>query len=249
MVVNAESDPRLERVERFFAGTGATYDHIVHVFTLGIDRLWKNRILGKLFDPSHVMDLACGTGILTFAVAKRFPNCRVVGVELREEYLGIARKKAKEFNIENVEFILSRAEDVLLNEQFDAVISSYLAKYADLKPLVRNLTRMLRENGLLLFHDFTYPAHPMLAAGWELYFKLLQRFASKKYPEWRNVFYELPPFLRQTNWVKDLRSAMQENNLTAITEEYLTLGASAILTAVKPAAIPADRLPEGSHLS
>jgi demethylmenaquinone methyltransferase / 2-methoxy-6-polyprenyl-1,4-benzoquinol methylase len=227
-------DSRLDLVERFFSGTGSSYDHIVNLCTLGIDRLWKKRILKQLANPQRVMDLACGTGILTFAIAERFPDCRVIGVELRDEYLKIARQKAKALRILNVEFILSRAEDVLFDQSFDCITSSYLAKYAELKPLVSNMTRMLRSGGLVLFHDFTYPSNPMLAAGWEIYFKLLQRLGTLRYPQWKTVFYGLPDLVRQTVWVSDLQLTMRDCGLTQIELEYLTLGASAIITARKP---------------
>ncbi len=227
------TDPRLELVERFFSGTGATYDHIVNLCTLGIDRYWKERILQQLSMPRRAMDLACGTGILTLAIARRFPRCHVVGVELREEYLVFARKKAVDLGVTNVEFILSRAEDVLFSEEFDCITSSYLAKYADLKPLVRNMTRMLTPKGLLLFHDFTYPAKPIWAACWELYFKLLQRFGTAQYPQWKNVFYGLPELVRRTRWVQDLHTAMEENGLRDINLQYLIFKASAIMTGEK----------------
>jgi len=228
-----QTDPRLELVEQFFSGTGTTYDHIVNLCTLGIDRVWKERILEKLSNPRRVMDLACGTGVLTFAIAERFPGCHVIGVELRDEYLNLAKRKAKGLGITNVEFILSRAEDVVLNDSFDCITSSYLSKYADLKLLVRNMTRMLRQDGLLLFHDFTYPSNPIWAACWEFYFKLLQRFGAWKYPQWKNVFYGLPELVRRTSWIEDLRLAMEENGLREIKLQYLIFGASAIMTGRK----------------
>ena len=79
-------DSRLELVERFFRGTGSTYDLVVNVATFGIDRLWKRRIVSLI--PPHaqrILDLACGTGISTAAIARRFPNARIVGVELRDD--------------------------------------------------------------------------------------------------------------------------------------------------------------------
>ena len=75
-------DPRLELVERFFRGTGATYDLVVNAATFGIDRRWKRRLVGLI--PAHatrILDLACGTGISTAAIARRFPQAGIVGVE------------------------------------------------------------------------------------------------------------------------------------------------------------------------
>lgn len=156
---HAESaDQKLALVQRFFSNTGSTYDFMVNAATFGIDRRWKRIIIDALpADPTRVADLACGTGILTFGIARRYPGCRVVGVELRDEYLQIARDKARARGVDTVEFVLGRAEDYAPAETFDAVVSSYLAKYADLPLLIRNTQAMLKPGGLVLMHDFTYP--------------------------------------------------------------------------------------------
>jgi len=224
----------IELVHRFFSGTGATYDYMVNFCTTGIDRWWKRKILEKIPQrPMRIIDQASGTGILTFKIAHKFPLCRVIGVELRKEYLKIAKEKATALNLSNVEFILGRAEDVLLNESFDCITSSYLAKYAEFGSLIRNAKKMLRENGLLIMHDFSYPAGRVFAQIWESYFKLLQTVGSRKYPQWRNIFYGLPILLRQTRWVTELVKTLQENAFSDITLESLTLGTSTIVTARK----------------
>ena len=184
-----EVGDKLALVHNFFSGTGRTYDFIVNVATFGIDRLWKRIIVDALpADPKRVLDLACGTGILTFAIARRFPNCRVIGVELRDEYLQIARAKSETLGLNNVEFVLSRAEDFDSEESFDCVVSSYLAKYADLPLLTRNTARMLAVDGLLLMHDFTYPPNSILVGVWRLYFKTLQLVGTPFVPAWRRDF-------------------------------------------------------------
>src|SRR5262249_45354816 len=127
---------RLALVEQFSQGTAPSYDFIVHASTLGADARWKRRIVEAI--PPHaerILDLASGTGILTFAIAERFPNARIVGVELRDEYLQVARRRARERGLERVEFVLGRAEDYASAEPFDAIVSSYLAKYAELDVL------------------------------------------------------------------------------------------------------------------
>ena len=228
------SDPRIDLVHRFFSGTGPSYDHVVNLCTLGFDHWWKRKILEKLPErPTRIMDLACGTGILTFRVARKFPECRVIGVELRSEYLDIARDKAKAKRIGNVEFILSRAEDVLLEEPLDCITASYLAKYADLTTLTRNMRRMLRRGGLLVMHEFTYPCSRPFAWMWELYFKLMQTAGSGKYPQWRTIFFELPALIRKTQWMTELVNLLHEHSFTDIATESLTFGTSAIVTAKK----------------
>jgi len=224
--------PKIELVNRFFSGTGPTYDYLVNLTTLGLDRWWKKKILEKIPEgPARILDQACGTGILTFKIAHQFPRCRVVGVELRDEYLNIAEEKTKALKLNNVEFVLGRAEDVLLKESFDCITSSYLAKYAELGSLIRNIKKMLHIGGRLIMHDFTYPPNGTFARIWHLYFNLLQTVGSRKYPQWKTVFYELPEFLRETKWVAQLVGCLKENSFADIRIEPLFLGTSTVVTA------------------
>lgn len=229
-----EADPNLALVHRFFSGTGTTYDFIVNATTFGIDRRWKRIIIDQIPpDPARVLDLACGTGILTFGIARRYPNCRVVGVDLQDEYLQIARDKLRALRLGNVEFVLSRAEDYSSTEVFDCIVSSYLAKYADLPVVTRNAKMMLKEGGLLLMHDFTYPPKEFLVRIWRAYFKLLQIIGTPLFPAWREIFHGLPGVIEQSRWCAELQWALRENAFRDIHMRYLTLYGSALVTARK----------------
>ncbi len=224
------ADSRQELVQRLFAGTGATYDSMVYFGTFGCDRSWKKKILAKVPSTStRVLDLACGTGIVTFDIAQRFPHCQVIGVDMTQEYLDVAREKAKKLSITNVEFIHQRAEEVSFKEPFDCVTASYLAKYADLKRLTRNVKGMLNENGLFIMHDFTYPDNPLIASLWEFYFKLLQKAGTPFCPQWRTVFYELPQVVRNTSWLPDLVDSLREGGFKRISVERMLVGSAAIV--------------------
>jgi demethylmenaquinone methyltransferase/2-methoxy-6-polyprenyl-1,4-benzoquinol methylase len=224
--------PGAEIAHRFFAGTGPTYDLIANLCTLGFDISWKTMILRKIPPrPVRIIDQACGTGILTLRIARRFPSCRVTGVELRREYLNIAKQKAASMKLKNLEFILGRAEDVVLNGPVDCITSSYLAKYAELGSLVRNAAAMLRKDGLLVMHDFTYPHGHGFPRIWELYFKMLQTAGAMFFPRWKTAFNELPQFLRKSRWVPELLAFLKENGFTNVCFESLTCGTSAIVTA------------------
>jgi demethylmenaquinone methyltransferase/2-methoxy-6-polyprenyl-1,4-benzoquinol methylase len=218
--------------ERFFSGNGATYDQIANLSTLGLDLWWKRIILARIPAGSRtIIDQACGTGILTFKIARRFPRSRVVGVELQEGYLEVARKRARDLHLDNVDFILGRAEDVVLGAGVDCITSSYLAKYADLDRLVANARGMLRSDGVLIVHELTYPASPVLAGLWRLHLRLLQTYGARRYPEWEIAFRELPALLRESRWVDDLTRALSTNHFSDIAARPLAFDASTIVTA------------------
>jgi demethylmenaquinone methyltransferase/2-methoxy-6-polyprenyl-1,4-benzoquinol methylase len=223
-----------ELANRFFSSNGTTYDQIANLSTVGLDIWWKKKILNKVpKDSARILDQACGTGILTFKIARRFPQSRVIGVDLQDEYVTIARKKAEDLQLANIEFISGRAEDVILDGGFDCIASSYLAKYADLDQLVENARGMLRAGGVLIMHELTCPAHPVFARLWKLNFKFLQTYGAWKYPEWETAFRELPAVLQETNWVNELTEVLRANQFSSINAESLTFEASAIVTARK----------------
>jgi demethylmenaquinone methyltransferase/2-methoxy-6-polyprenyl-1,4-benzoquinol methylase len=225
---------KTDLVRRFFSGTGTTYDQIVNLCTLGFDRLWKQKIIEKIPQGSlRIMDQACGTGILTIRIARRFPQSRIIGVDVTEEYLRIARMKVQAQGLGNVEFVLGRAEEVQQEGGLDCITSSYLAKYAEMETLVGNIKTMLRDGGRVIMHDFTYPSNRVFARLWGFYFKLLQTLGSWKYPHWKTVFAELPGFLKEADWTNELVNTLQEKGFSDITVESLTWGTAAIVTARK----------------
>ena len=235
MNAKGSSGARRALVERFFQGTGASYDFMVNAATFGIDRLWKRRLVELIPpNPARVLDLACGTGISTLAIAKRHPGCQVVGVELRNEYLELAREKLRQRGSGNIELVLGRAEDYRSEEPFDCITSSYLAKYAELPLLCRNAHAMLKPNGVFLAHDFTYPPKAYLVRIWRLYFGILQHAGSRLFPSWREIFYGLPELIEQSPWVEDLQRALEQSGFEDIRREDLTLYGSAIVSARRP---------------
>ena len=220
--------------ERFFSENSATYEHIANVSTLGLDGWWKRKVLNKI--PQHanrIIDQACGTGLLTFKIARRFPLCRIVGVDLQDEYLGIAKTKAETLRLTTVEFIHGKAEDVVLEGDFDCITSCYLAKYADLSVLVDHAHGMLREGGMFIMHELTYPTGLGCAFFWNMHFKLLQAYGKWKHPEWGIALHELPICLQETIWIDELVDALKANRFSDINIEYLAFGASAIVSAKK----------------
>jgi demethylmenaquinone methyltransferase/2-methoxy-6-polyprenyl-1,4-benzoquinol methylase len=252
-------DQKTALIEAFFAETGPTYDTVVHRFTLGIDRRWKKTLLAKIeaaFGTSpaqvldsacgagalrsaplsagpRVLDLACGTGILTLDIARTYPGSPVVGVDISGSYLAVARKKVAAGGVRNVTLVQCRAEDFVSEQPFNVVTTSYLPKYADIPRLIRNITRMLAPGGLVLFHDFTYPAAPILRAVFALYFKLAGPIGGFWYPAWRAVFRELPRVIQETHWVTETVEAMQQTALREIQVQSLTCQGSALVSARK----------------
>jgi demethylmenaquinone methyltransferase/2-methoxy-6-polyprenyl-1,4-benzoquinol methylase len=220
-------------VKQIFATTGKSYDFMVKVATLWQDTSWKKRILeisGRI-NPQTILDLACGTGILTFALAEKFPRSTVVGIDLQEEYLQCARAKKTKNDVKNVEFFERNAEDVIQGE-YDLITASYLPKYVDMDVVIGNCSRILNSKGLLIFHDFTYPEKTLYRFSYNVYWAFLKPLLWMS-ESWRTMSKELKGIISKTHWVHDMRNALETHGFTDIQVEVQPLEVAAIVYATK----------------
>ena len=223
----AESAKNL--VPKFFDETGTTYDGVVSYGTLGKDKYWKKKILEQISNGNSFLDLACGTGILTREIAKKFPNAKIVGIDITKSYLDVAKKNSNSFD--NISFILDDAEKFKLDSKFDCITASYLPKYCDPEILVKNCMTHLKPDGKIILHDFTYPKNLVIKLLWNFFFIFL-RLAGYFIPSWKDALIGLPKLIRRTKWLDSYSDAMKKSGLK-VSHQYLTYGASAILTGTK----------------
>ncbi len=215
-----------ELVPKFFDRTSESYDKIVSRTTLGKDSYWKKEILKKIPKCDSILDLACGTGILTQQIAQKIPNAKIVGVDVTPSYLEIAKKKLA--SNPNISFVQQDAEKLNLNTKFDCITSSYIPKYCTAEILVKTCLNHLKPGGKIILHDFTYPKNILVRKIWNLFFVILNRLG-KYAPDWKEVFVELPKLIRSSTWVEEYETSMRKNGLI-VERQSLSWGTSAILT-------------------
>ena len=79
--------PKKENIQDMFDSIAPEYDKLNHIMSLDIDKTWRKRALNQIFRPNgseramaaagdsengglHVLDIACGTGDFSIAIAK-----------------------------------------------------------------------------------------------------------------------------------------------------------------------------------
>lgn len=222
-----ESPKRL--VRRFFGNNAESYEKVVSLTTFGRDAYWKEEIIKRIKECNSVLDLACGTGVLTFKIAEKFPKSKIIGVDITRGYLEIAKLKLNRHH--KISFLLDDAEKLSLDTKFDCITSSYIPKYCNPRILIERCHCHLNSHGKIILHDFTYPKSKPVRLLWNLYFVILQTVGFFV-PNWKDVFKDLPKLIRSENWVDKCKDIMERNGMSVETR-YLTMGCSAILTGTK----------------
>ena len=114
--------------------------------------------LAQLLSPSpgsYVLDVGSGIGGASRYLAARY-GCRVVGIDVTEEYCGIASKLAKHMGLQDlVEYRVGDARHLpFSDESFDLVWTQHVSMNIAEKPdLYAGIFRVLKAGGRFAAHD------------------------------------------------------------------------------------------------
>ena len=150
-------------IKDLFDELSSHYDLLNDLFSLGLHRLWKKKLLSSLrpVDGEKWIDLCCGTGDLTIALSKLIsPNGKVIGVDSASEIMLIAKKKASTKGNLPIEWLNKDLFDENMEFEFvDGVVMSYgLRNLEDPFLGLKLIRKCLKPGGRAGILDFNRPA-------------------------------------------------------------------------------------------
>jgi ubiquinone/menaquinone biosynthesis C-methylase UbiE len=142
---------RRERSQGYFESVAGDWEHIRKSY---FDDRVTSLAIEKLLPRSLTLaDIGCGTGTLTFELA-RFAG-KVIGIDLSREMLRHARALAKERQLRNVEFRQGDALDLPLeSHSVDAAFCVMVLHFLpDPQRAIADLSRITRRGGTVILVD------------------------------------------------------------------------------------------------
>lgn len=171
--------------------SGRQYEFMARIFGLNND--FYSRALGnlQLEDGMAALDMGCGTGALSFALAqKSSPRCNIHGVDLSDEQIAYANKRL-EAQGGPLHFSTASMDDVLFPDAGLDLIMTSMALH-EAAPQVRraalaNTARMLKPGGRFLLVDVAKP----LLRGWGLLLRPVMALREKHRDNHNNVYADI----------------------------------------------------------
>jgi demethylmenaquinone methyltransferase/2-methoxy-6-polyprenyl-1,4-benzoquinol methylase len=160
--------------ELHFSEAACRYDFATRAMSLGRDGAWKRALVAALpeLETPCCLDLACGTGDIAFLLARRFPEGAILGLDLAEPMLDIARRRNRFAQVRFARGDLGATG--LPTASFDLVTGSYAIRNApELGAALDEIRRVLKPGGIAAFLDFSKSASPF----WQrLQYRLLKNW-------------------------------------------------------------------------
>ena len=170
-----------EEVREMFDNIAPKYDLLNHTLSMSIDRVWRRRVVGEVrrAKPGRILDVATGTGDLAIAMARRIRDVQVLGVDLSEQMLAVARRKIEARGLDG-RIVLDRGDAERLavaDASVDvATVAFGVRNFGDLGAGLRELARTIKPGGKVVILEFLRPRNRVFRALYEFYsYKILPR--------------------------------------------------------------------------
>jgi demethylmenaquinone methyltransferase/2-methoxy-6-polyprenyl-1,4-benzoquinol methylase len=162
---------KTQQVASMFDGIAHRYDALNRIISLGLDRRWRRRALAMLAAarPLSVLDVATGTGDLVVEMDRILRPEAIVGVDLSEEMLSLARRKTQSDASIGARLEFRQADTARLpfaQGTFDAVTVSFGVRNLEhLQASLTEMIRVLRPGGHCMILEFSTPRKPLVVIG------------------------------------------------------------------------------------
>lgn len=234
-------------VRRMFDSIAPDYDAMNHLMSLNVDRRWRKVALKQVLDVPgglgrqwSVLDVACGTGDFSIAIARgmrrRSVSGHVTGADLSEGMLEVMRGKVAKEGLGNMV-----SEDVgdcealdFGDGSFDRVTVAFgVRNFEDREKGLREVLRVLRGGGRFVMLELSVPSNPVLRWLFEKYFFAVAKLGGRisgDAASYRYLPASVVRFPQREEWLRFMRDCGFVN----VRHRSLTFGICRLYTGEKP---------------
>ena len=222
-----------------FDSIAGDYDALNHILSLDVDKIWRKKALKQIVDapaPVQVLDMACGTGDFSIAIAKALTGGHVTGVDLSEGMLAVMREKVDKAELNGMISIEEGDGENLRfpDNTFDRVTTAFgIRNFEDRPKGLREMLRVLKPGGRLVILELSRPENKIIRWFYDLYFlHILPKIGGKVSGD-KAAYAYLPASVAAFPGKKEFTATMREAGFRTVTHKAFTLGICRMYTGEK----------------
>lgn len=168
--------PKKEKIQAMFDGIAPSYDKLNHVMSLNVDKLWRRHALKEIVDgtPQQILDVACGTGDSTIAIAAAAGSgSRVIGADISEGMMALVMEKAAHEGVhDRIRLQVADGENLPYEEgTFHRVTCAFgIRNFEHKEKGLQEFYRVLRPGGKAVILELSVPRNKTVRWFYDLYF-------------------------------------------------------------------------------
>ena len=227
-----------EQVEKMFDTISGNYDGLNRVISFGTDIKWRKKVVDSIKDhqADSILDIATGTGDLAIKYAEKTNASKIIGLDISEGMLSVARKKIAGTELENkVKFIKGDSEALPFEDNsFDAVSVSFgIRNFENLEKGLSEIFRVLKPKGLFIILETSVPTKFPFKQGYLFHSKVLLPVIGKLFSKDKVAYSYLSESAAVFPFGEKLNNILRKIGFISVENKPQTFGAATIYTATK----------------
>jgi len=227
-----------EQVEKMFDAISENYDGLNRVISFGTDIKWRKKVLAIIIDhqPESILDIATGTGDLAIKFAEKTSATKIIGLDLSEGMLSIARKKVADTELKNtIEFIKGDSEALPFKDNmFDAITVSFgIRNFENLEKGLSEILRVIKPKGLLIILETSVPTKFPFKQGYQFHSKTVLPLIGKLFSKDKAAYNYLSESASVFPYGEKLNNILRKIGFINVINNPQTFGVATIYTATK----------------
>ncbi|MDE6022056.1 MAG: bifunctional demethylmenaquinone methyltransferase/2-methoxy-6-polyprenyl-1,4-benzoquinol methylase UbiE [Muribaculaceae bacterium] len=233
-----------KQVGDMFDSIAPSYDFMNTLMTGGLHKHWRNKALKMAAAmlpkgaPAKILDVACGTGDVTFRLHKMFPKAQITGLDLSPGMLWVANGKLGWYDHDTQELITFMEGDCLhlpfADNTFDFVTVAYgVRNFERLEEGYREMWRVMKPGGLICVIELSEPSNSPMRSLYRLYSRHVIPFVGKLVSHDVRAYSYLPESIAACPQREDMTRLMSNAGFSSPLYRSLTLGVVTIYLAKK----------------
>lgn len=220
-------------VAAMFNSIAKQYDFLNHFLSLGIDKLWRKKLvkLLKKQSPATVLDVATGTGDLAIAIHKGAKPNKIVGIDISEQMLQYGREKIIKKDLQQViDLQLGDSENLTFNDStFNAVTVAFgVRNFENLEKGLSEMYRVLKSGGMVYILEFSMPRYFPFKQLYRLYFFKILPWVGRLFSGDAQAYRYLPESVEQFPRNEVMLNKLNDAGFCGTNYVVLTCGIAAI---------------------
>jgi len=235
---NTGQGTKKQQVADMFNNISKTYDFLNHFLSFGIDIIWRKKAINELKNdqPKLILDVATGTGDFAFEALSLLDPEKIIGVDISQGMLDIARQKIIKRGLGNkFEVKLGDSEKLPFEANaFDAVTVAYgVRNFENLEMGLADIQRVLKPGGKAVVLEFSKPKVFPVKQLYKFYFSYITPGIGKIFSKDARAYTYLPESVAAFPDGKTFIALMDKAGFKNTKCRPLAFGICSIYTGVK----------------